>query len=96
MGQNLTRKNVWSTGNMTQNSRRNSTIFFLNCVREAENDFTLDVYDDTYSNMELSVPRDSDRPEFDQMVRRLRYKDVKTIGKSNDNPILDTHMYEVE
>jgi hypothetical protein len=33
-------------------------------IPEADKDFTPDLFDDTYLNMELAVPRDSDGPEF--------------------------------
>ncbi len=33
-------------------------------ISEADKDFTPDVFDDTYLNMELAIPRDSDGPEF--------------------------------
>ena len=42
--------------------------------------------DDTYLNMELALPRDSDGPEFARVTKRLR--------TANDNPILDTRIYE--
>jgi hypothetical protein len=65
-------------------------------VPEADKDFTPDVFDDTYVNMELAVPRDGDGPEYAKVTRRLRDKDGLPIGKANKNPILDTRMYEVE
>jgi hypothetical protein len=33
-------------------------------ISEADKDFTPNVFDDTYLNMELAIPRDSDGPEF--------------------------------
>jgi hypothetical protein len=33
-------------------------------ILEADKDFTPDVFDDTYLNMELAVRRDSDGPKF--------------------------------
>lgn len=66
-------------------------------VPEAEDGFTPDVFDDTYLNMELAIPRDGDDgPEFAKVTKRLRDKDGLPIGKANNNPILDTRMYEVE
>jgi hypothetical protein len=65
-------------------------------VQEADDDFTPDVFDDTYVNMELAIPRDGDGPEFAKVTKRLRDKDGLPIGKAHDNPILDTRMYEVE
>ncbi len=66
-------------------------------VPEADDGFTPDVFDDTYLNMELAIPRDGDDgPEFAKVTKRLRDKDGLPIGKANNNPILDTRMYEVE
>ena len=65
-------------------------------VAEADADFSPDVYDDTYLNMELAVPRDGDGPDFARVTKRLRDANGLPIGLANDNPILDTRMYEVE
>ena len=59
-------------------------------------DFTPDAFDNTYLNMELAIPRDGDGPDFAKMTKRLRDKDMLTIGRAHNNPILDTRMYEVE
>jgi hypothetical protein len=32
------------------------------------------VFDDTYVNMELAIPRDGDGPEFAKVTKRLRDK----------------------
>ena len=63
-------------------------------VPEGDADFTQDVFDDTYLNMDLEIPRDGDGPDFAKVTKRLRDKDA--IGRSHNNPILDTRMYEVE
>jgi hypothetical protein len=65
-------------------------------IPEADKDFTPDVFDDTYLNMELAIPRDSDGPEYARVTKRLKDKDGKPIGMANNNPILDTRLYEVE
>jgi hypothetical protein len=65
-------------------------------VSEAGNEFTPDVFNDTYLNIELAVPRDSDGTEFARVTKRLRDKDGLPIGNMNNNPILDTRMYEME
>jgi hypothetical protein len=65
-------------------------------ISEADKDFTPDVFDDTYLNMELAIPRDSNGPEFARVTKRLKDKDGLPIGRANNNPILDTRMYEVE
>jgi hypothetical protein len=65
-------------------------------ILEADKDFTPDVFDDAYLNMELTIPRDSDGPEFARVTKRLKDKDGLPIGRANNNPILDTRMYKVE
>ena len=42
------------------------------------------------------MPRDSDGPEYAKVTKRLRDADGIPIGTANDNPILDTRLYEVE
>ena len=63
---------------------------------EADVSFTPDVYDDTYVNMELALPRGGGEVEFARVTKRLRDKDGLPIGTANENPILDTRVYEVE
>jgi hypothetical protein len=65
-------------------------------IREADQDFTSDSFDDTYLNMELALPRDGAEVQFGRVVKRLRDKDGLPIGTAHDNPILDTRLYEVE
>ena len=65
-------------------------------IKEADDDFTPDTFDDTYLNMELALPRDGAEVQFGRVVKRLRDKDGIPIGTAHDNPILDTRMYEVE
>ena len=65
-------------------------------IREADQDFTPDSYEDTYLNMELALPRDGAEVQFGRVVKRLRDKDGLPIGTAHDNPILDTRLYEVE
>ena len=62
----------------------------------ADDTFTPDLMDDTYRNMEVALPRDSEGPEFARAKKRLRDANRLLIGTANDNPILDTRMYEVE
>ena len=63
---------------------------------EADSDFTPYVFDNTYLNMGLAIPRDGDGPEFSKVTKPLREKDGLPIGRSHNNPILDAIMYEVE
>jgi hypothetical protein len=65
-------------------------------IKEADQDFTPDSFDDTYLNMELALPREGGEIQFGRVVKRLRDKDGLPIGTANDNPILDSRLYEVE
>ena len=66
-------------------------------VKEADQEFTPEVFDDTYLNMEVALPKgDEDHPMLAKVTKRLRDKDGLPIGTAHDNPILDTRMYEVE
>ena len=65
-------------------------------VKEADDAFTPDVYD-TYLNMELAIPQgDSLEPRLARVTKRLRDANGLPIGLANENPILDTRMYEIE
>ena len=61
-----------------------------------EGDHTPEVFQDTYLDMEVALPRDTDGPEFAKVTKRLRDANGIPIGTSSDNPILDTRLYEVE
>ena len=61
-----------------------------------ELEHTPEVLQDTYLNMELALPRDDEGPEFARVTKRLRDKNGIPIGTSNDNPLLDSRIYEVE
>lgn len=67
-------------------------------IKEANQDFTPDVFDDTYLNsMELALPRDGGEVQCARVVKRLRDKDRLPIGTAHDkSPILDSRIYEVE
>ena len=62
---------------------------------EADANFTPGVFDKTYWNMELAIPRDRDGPDFSKLTKCLRDKDRLPIGRAHNNPILGTRMYEV-
>ena len=49
-----------------------------------------------YLNMGFIIPIDVDRSDFDKVKNRLRNKDRLKIGKSHNNPFLDTRKYEIE
>ena len=65
-------------------------------VPEADDTFTPEVFDDTYLNMEVALPRSEPGPEFARVTKRLKDAEGRPIGTANDNPILDSRMYEVE
>ena len=46
--------------------------------------------------MEVALPRDGEGPELARVVKHLQYTDGIPIGTANDNPILDSRVYEVE
>ena len=70
-------------------------IFDDEDLAEAD-DYTPEVTEDTYINMELVMPRDDEGPEFSRVTKRLRDANGLPIGTANDNPLLDTRIYEVE
>jgi len=57
---------------------------------------TPDVTDNTYLNLELSLPCGDDGPTFAWVKRRARDSDNQPIGIAHNNPILDTRMFKVE
>ena len=46
--------------------------------------------------MELAFDRGDNIPSFAKVTKRLRDAQGLPIGTANENPILDTNMYEVE
>ena len=58
---------------------------------EADQQFTPDVFDDRYLNMELALPHgDEATPQYAKVTKRLRDANGILIGTADDNPILDT------
>ena len=47
-------------------------------------------------NMEVALPRDTEGPDFARVTKRLKDANDLPIGTDNENPILDTRVYEVE
>ena len=65
-------------------------------VKEADELFTPDTYDQ-YLQMELALPQwDSLEPRLAKVTKRLEDANGIPIGMANQNPLLDTRMYEVE
>ena len=65
-------------------------------IPEADTDPTPEIGDDTYVNMELALPRNDNGPTFARVTKRLKNAQNEPIGFANENPILDTRVYEVE
>ena len=66
-------------------------------VRDADDSFTPDTYDDTYLSMELTLPqRNNGEPLTGRVVKRFRDANGIPIGLANENPMMDTRLYEVE
>jgi hypothetical protein len=61
-----------------------------------DQEFTPESFDDTYLNMELALPRDGGEEQFGRVVKRMRDKDGLPIGTTNNNPILDSQLYDAE
>ena len=59
-------------------------------------EFTPEVLEDTYINVEIALPRDGDGIEFARVTKRLRDANGIPIGTAHDNLLLDTRIYEVE
>ena len=65
-------------------------------VKEDDDHFTPDMYD-TYLNMELAfLQGDSLEPRMARVTKTLKDADGIPIGSADDNPLLNTRMYEVE
>ena len=47
-------------------------------------------------NMEVALPRDTELPDFDRVTKRLKDENGLQIVTANENPILDTRVYEVK
>ena len=66
-------------------------------IKEADEEFTPDMFDNRYLNMELALPKGDDpNPQLVKVMKRLRDANGIPIGTANDNPILNSRMYKVE
>ena len=64
-------------------------------VKKADDEFTPYLYN-KYLNMELTLDRGGDRPEFARVKKTLKEVNGRPIGVGNENTILYLRMYEVE
>ena len=66
-------------------------------IKEADEEFTPDMFDDRFLSMELALPKgDNLNPQLAKVMKRLRDANGIPIGMANKNIILDSRMYEVE
>ena len=56
----------------------------------------IDDESDNYVNMELTVDDGSENPQLARVTKRLKDASGHPIGTANDNPVLDTRLYEVQ
>ena len=64
-------------------------------IKEAD-DYTAETLDDTYINVEIVLPCDSEGPDYTKVTKRLRDANGIPIGTVHDNPISDLRLYEVK
>ena len=65
-------------------------------VKDDDDQFTPDMYD-TYVNMEQALPQgDSLDTRMVRVTKMLKDANGISIGTADDNPLLETRMYEVE
>jgi hypothetical protein len=64
-------------------------------VKEADAEYDPDSYDN-YLGMALTLDRDGSDPQFARVTKRVKDNQGTPIGVANNNPILDTRLYEVE
>ena len=69
---------------------------FDNCdVPETDNKFNPDSYDQ-YLQIELVIDRGDKHPETTRVTKRLKNHRGNSIGTTNNNPIMDSRLYEIE
>ena len=76
--------------------KKEFTRLFSNIDIPEADEYTPDVLEDTYLNMEIALPRDGDSSQFARVTKRLRDANGIPIGTAHDNPLLDSRIYEVE
>ena len=64
-------------------------------VKKADDGFDPDSFD-RYLNVELSLDRGREHPEFSKITKRLKDRRVTTIRISNADLMLDPIMHEIE
>ena len=81
---------------MTKTSNLSLTKYLKTKIfKKADEEFTPDSYNN-YVNMELKLDQGGYRPEFSKVKKRLKDTNSRPIGVANENPILNSIMYEVK
>ena len=70
-------------------------VFGDDNIKEAD-DFSPEITDENFLNMELALPRDGEEPAYARVRKRMRDDNGNPVGRAHSNPILDTRMFEVE
>lgn len=70
-------------------------IFSNDEVDKADNQSIPEQYG-SFINMELAIDREDEYPELGRVVKRRIDQHANPIGTANDDPILDTRIYQVE
>ena len=82
-------QNIWS--DMLEEdpdfSEEFQTVFNDADIPEEDN-FTPEVLEDTYVDMEIEIPRDGEGPDFAKVKKRLRDSNVIPIVRQYENPML--------
>ena len=65
-------------------------------IKEADATFNPEVFDDTYLNMELALPRDGGETTLARDTKHIKDANGLPIGTSHENPIVYTRVCEVE
>ena len=71
-------------------------VFNNDYISEADDTFAPYTYDYNYLNMKMPIPSRNNGPEYTQVTKRFKEKNVLPICIPKKNPILDTRMYEVK
>ena len=77
----------------------NSSAWLDDKIPEEDQEFTPNMFDDTYLNKEIALPQGvggGEDEHYGKATKRLRDAEGRPIGMANENPLLNTREYEVE
>ena len=63
--------------------------FFSDANILEANEYTPEVLEDTYLNMEMTLPKDDESAQFSKVTKRLHDVNDIFIGIADDDPLLD-------